>query len=67
MGAAIIAGVGCGAFPSFDVADEFLRVTERAQPDSANFPVYRKAKKLFDDCYDALEPLFPRMGQGAGA
>jgi xylulokinase len=65
MGAAIIAGVGCGAFPGFEVADDFLRVVEREKPDPANYPTYRKAKGLFDDCYGALEPLFPRMGAGA--
>jgi xylulokinase len=65
IGAAIIAGVGCGLFPGFEVAGDFLRVVERALPDPANFPLYRERKRLFDDCYAALEPLFPRMGESA--
>jgi xylulokinase len=62
MGAAIIGGVGCGVFPSFDVADRFITVTERTRPDPSTEGVYRKAKDLLNDCYTALEPLFPRLG-----
>jgi xylulokinase len=67
MGAAIIAGVGCGAFPDFSVAESFIEISERAEPNPERFATYKKAKALFDDCYAALEPLFPRMGAGAGA
>ena len=62
MGAAIIGGVGCGAFKSFDVADRFVKVTDRVRPDPALAAVYKKAKDLLNDSYDALEPLFPRFG-----
>ncbi len=63
MGAALIAGVGCGLFPDFSAAEKFIAITERCSPDPALFPEYRRAKVLFDDCYRALEPLFPRMGR----
>jgi xylulokinase len=64
MGAAIIGGVGCGVFKSFEVADRFIQVTERTRPDPAPAAAYRRAKDLLNDSYEALEPLFPRFGKG---
>jgi xylulokinase len=63
MGAAVIAGVGCGLFPDFSAAERFTVVEERTAPDPSSFPEYRRMKVLFDDCYGALAPLFPRMGR----
>jgi len=63
MGAAIIGGVGCGALPSFDVADRFIEVTDRTSPDPGTQPVYREAKALLNESYDALAHLFPRFGK----
>jgi len=65
MGAAIIGGVGCGVFKSFEVADRFIKVTERTRPDPAPAAAYRRAKELFNDSYAALEPLFGRFGKKA--
>ncbi len=63
MGAAIIGGVGCGAFTSFDVADRFIQVVDRTRPNPAHAGMYDEAKKLFNESYDALSPLFPRFGR----
>ena len=65
MGAAIIGGVGCGVFRDFDVADRFIAVTDRDRPDPARAPLYREARRLLDDSYAALEPLFGRFGRGS--
>jgi xylulokinase len=65
MGAAIIGGVGCGVFKSFDVADRFIEVVNRTPPDAARAGVYAEARKLFNDSYDALSPLFPRFARRA--
>jgi xylulokinase len=65
MGAAIIGGVGCGAFTSFDVADRFIQVVDRTRPNPAHAGLYNEAKKLFNESYDALSPLFPRFGRHA--
>jgi xylulokinase len=62
MGAAIIGGVGCGVFKSFDVADRFLQVTDRTKPDASRAAVYASAKNLLNESYNALAPLFPRFG-----
>ena len=62
IGAAVIAGIGCGAFRDFSVAESFIEIVDRSLPRKEHFGTYRSAKILFDDCYAALEPLFPRMG-----
>ena len=63
MGAAIIGGVGCGAFKSFDVADRFIQVVDRTRPNTAHAGLYAEAKKLLNESYDALAPLFPRFAR----
>jgi xylulokinase len=63
MGAAIIGGVGCGAFSSFDVADKFIQVVDRAKPDPTPSSVYARAKELLNESYDALAPLFPKLNR----
>ncbi|MGA2764150.1 MAG: xylulokinase [Spirochaetia bacterium] len=67
MGAAIIGGVGCGAFKGFDVADRFIEVVDRTRPDATRAGVYAEAKKLLNESYDALAPLFPRFGRAKEA
>jgi xylulokinase len=62
MGAAVIAGVGCGLFPDFSAASRFIEITERTRPNPANAPVYDMLRKLMDECYAALEPIFPKLG-----
>jgi xylulokinase len=65
MGAAIIGGVGCGAFKSFDVAHRFIEEVDRTKPDLQRAGMYEEAKKLLNESYDALAPLFPRFGRRA--
>ncbi|HVP18189.1 MAG TPA: xylulokinase [Spirochaetia bacterium] len=65
MGAAIIGGVGCGIFAGFDVADRFIEIVDRVTPDPSREAVYAEAKKLLNESYDALAPLFPRFGRRA--
>ena len=61
MGAAITAAVGIGALKSFDEADRFLAVNSRITPNNDNSVKYDKMKILFDEAYQALEPLFEKM------
>ncbi|MGA2615846.1 MAG: xylulokinase [Spirochaetia bacterium] len=63
MGAAIIGGVGCGVFKSFDVADRFIQTVDRTTPDRAHGEVYAEAKRLLNESYEALAPLFPRFAR----
>ena len=61
MGAAITAGVGIGAFESFDVVDRFIRIREERKPDLSKGPRYAEMKKLFDEAYGALYNFFESM------
>jgi xylulokinase len=67
MGAAIIGGVGCGIFKSFEVIDRFLKPVDRTRPDPATAEVYHEAKALLNDSYDSLAPLFSRYGKRVGS
>ena len=61
MGAAITAGVGIGAFRSFDIIDKFLKNVRRFEPCDRDRAVYREMQTRFDECYHALEPIFNKM------
>jgi xylulokinase len=63
MGAAIIGGVGCGAFKNFDVADRFITIVDRVRTDPSTAPAYAQAKSLLNESYDSLAHLFPRFGR----
>ncbi|HUI72436.1 MAG TPA: xylulokinase, partial [Spirochaetia bacterium] len=63
IGAAIIGGVGCGVFPGFDVADRFITTVDRTKPDPARASLYDESRRLFNETYDALAPLFPRFSR----
>lgn len=61
MGAAITAGVGVGLYKDFSVIDRFLKITNEITPTGENAEIYAKAKRLFDDAYDALVPVFDKL------
>lgn len=61
IGAAIIAGIGAGMYRDFSVAKNFFAIVDRTPPIEANIPVYRERRALFNNVYEALEPLFPRF------
>ncbi len=61
-GAALLAGVGIGAWP--DVASacaDTIRVTGQTGPDPAQVDAYRQAYATYRMLYPALKPLFDRM------
>ncbi|MDO4273518.1 MAG: xylulokinase [Eubacteriales bacterium] len=61
IAAAVIAGVGCGIYEDFTAIKSFLKFGNPVVPDKSNEEVYSKAKKLFDDVYEALKPLYARF------
>lgn len=61
MGAAITAGVGIGAFENFDVVDKFIKIKEENKPDLSKNEKYTEMKKLFDEAYYSLKPVFEKM------
>jgi xylulokinase len=60
-GAAILAAVGAGWFPSVEVACEALVVASTAATPGADMPAYAAAHATYRDLYPALAPTFRRM------
>lgn len=61
MGAAITAGVGIGAFSDFEAADRFIKVASQVRPCPERQKQYEKPKRLFEEAYRALCPVFEKM------
>jgi xylulokinase len=58
IGAAVIAGVGVGIFPNFEVADRFVKVIDTVIPDPSVREIYQAREEKFDDVYNALKSVF---------
>ncbi len=55
-GTALLSGVGCGVFPSVEVAcDETVATVGRTVPNAQHLNVYRKLYKVYRDLYPALQ------------
>lgn len=54
IAAAVIAGVGVGAFKDFSVVDQFVKREKTFRPDLGNKKVYDRQKRLFDTGYQCL-------------
>ena len=54
IGAAVCAGVGVGAFESFDVIDRINDTQEILQPNPENAEIYGKLFSVFDTAYNGL-------------
>ncbi len=66
IGAAVTAGVGVGALSGFDSIGNFIQIEETIEPMPKNSERYEKSKRLFEACYEALEPVFPLFQSSAG-
>ena len=61
-GAALLAGVGVGEWPSVPAACEVgVRLGERVEPRSADIEVYARAYAEYRALYPALKPTFQRL------
>lgn len=58
IAAAVIAGVGVGAYDNFEDITRFLQFKKEYIPDKTNQAVYDKMKKIFDAGYYALENIY---------
>lgn len=58
FGAALLAGVGAGAFPSAaEAAGRFLQLTDTYQPDPARHAAYTRQYELYRQVYPAVAPI----------
>lgn len=61
-GAALLAGVGVGFWPSVDAACEaVVRITDHISPQQKNVAVYDRLYKIYHGLYDALKPAFDAL------
>jgi xylulokinase len=62
-GAALLAGVGAGAWTDVPSAtDACIKITGSTQPESSDVDVYQKAYPLYQELYPALKSTFHQMG-----
>jgi xylulokinase len=62
-GAALLAGVGAGAWPDVSSACKIcIKITGSTGPEPSEVESYRKAYPLFQELYPALKASFNRMG-----
>jgi xylulokinase len=63
FGAAVIAGVGAGVYPSIpEATDRLIRVHGESPPDAAIAAIYRRYRDLYDSLYPALKERFAALG-----
>ena len=61
-GAAILAGVGCGAWPDVETAcSNLIRIVERVSPDQERTALYGRAHVQYKELYPALRSSFSRL------
>jgi xylulokinase len=62
FGAAILAGVASGVYPSVEEAClQVVSIEERTTPDKASGDIYAKGYAVYQALYPALQPLFAQM------
>jgi xylulokinase len=61
LGAALIAGVASGVYPSFqDACERVVHVTQRTVPQTETAPIYARAYEMYRALYPALKPITSR-------
>jgi xylulokinase len=64
FGAAILAAVGCGEYPSVvEAAGKLIQVTETTEPEAETVSLYDKKYFVFKDIYPALKPVYDQMAK----
>lgn len=63
MGAAVVGGVGVGLYPDFAIAQQMNEIASTVQPRPATQPAYQALPSLFEEAYNAVEPLFAGLRQ----
>jgi xylulokinase len=61
MGAAVIGGVGVGAFKDFQAVKRFITIIDTVYPHEDARISYEALKPTFDECYRCLEPVFEKL------
>ncbi len=61
FGAALLAGVASGVYPSVkDACEQTVRIVERTEPRTENMHIYTEGYEMYTKLYPALKSIFPR-------
>jgi len=67
LGAAFCAGMGVGAFYSWDEIERYINISTITQPDMENHIRYKKLFGLYREIYESLKGKFPRLAEIAAS
>jgi xylulokinase len=63
VGAALVAAVGLGIYPSFEALESVTRVERTIEPREENFETHDALFESFRDSYGRLRPLYRRLNE----
>jgi xylulokinase len=63
VGAALVAAVGLGIYPSFEALESATRVEKTFEPREENLKIYDAMFEPFRDSYGRLRPLYRRLNE----
>jgi xylulokinase len=61
LGAVIAGGIGVGLFKDFNVVDQLVSPRPAEQPERARHQHYAALLDIFQQTYDALNPIFGKL------
>lgn len=63
MGAAVCGGIGVGVLPDFSTVHRFIHPDKSFAPDPKKKAAYVPVKALFEQCYQAMQPLYEAISR----
>ncbi|MED4909375.1 FGGY-family carbohydrate kinase [Brevibacillus centrosporus] len=66
VGDAIVAGVGVGAFPNYEIVNDWVEMSEYHTPDPKNEKVYTGMYELYTSLYPRLKEDFVKLAEITG-
>jgi xylulokinase len=63
LGAAFCAGIGVGAFTSWDEIERYIKISNVTLPDMKKHARYNKLFDLYREIYESLKDKFPRLAE----
>jgi xylulokinase len=66
LGAAFVAGMGIGAFESWEDIERFINIVEVIEPNMAAHARYQKLFAIYRDLYNSLKEKFPSLLKAIG-
>lgn len=63
IGAAVIAGVGCGALEGFESVELFNKRCESNAPVAENVETYKTYKEIFEQAYESQREIYTRLAK----